>query len=224
MDRGMSQFLLPDWSETLLKLSIAFVVSAIIGLEREARHRPAGFRTHILVCTASCLLMMISISLGGERFDPARLAAQVVTGMGFLGAGTIIRHGDVVRGLTTAASLWAVAALGLVVGMGWFIGALLGTVFVGGTLIGLNLLEKRIVVQVGRASLQAEIGDEPTRISTLLRDIEAVGAQLVTVEVGEAASGRRLVKADVNCEQADGIAALAERLLRVDGVTEVQCR
>ena len=219
----MNEFILPGWGETVLKLGVAFALSALIGLEREARHRPAGLRTHVLVCTASCLLMMISISLGGRNFDPARLAAQVVTGIGFIGAGTIMRHGDIVRGLTTAASIWAVASLGLVVGMGWYVGALMGTALMAGTLLGLNWLEGRIVPPQTEGNVRAEISDEPQRLAGLLADIEAAGGKVEAVQMEHAASGRRSVSLQVGCEHEGGAVATAELLLAVDGVTSVEC-
>ena len=103
----------PVW--VLVRLVLAVVFGGVVGWQREARDRPAGLRTHVLVCVGAAVYTLASLSFGA-RSDPARVAAQVATGMGFLGAGTIIRHGNVVRGLTPAASLWAVAASGLCVG------------------------------------------------------------------------------------------------------------
>ena len=220
----MNEFILPAWGETALKLGVAFALSALIGLEREAKHRPAGFRTHVLVCSASCLLMMVSIGLAGRYFDPARLAAQVVTGIGFLGAGTIMRHGDIVRGLTTAASIWAVAALGLVVGMGWYVGALLGTILIGGTLRGLNWLEDRIVPSHSEGTVRAEIADEPDRLSGLLDAIGAVNVAVRALKVEQAGPERRSVSLEIDCARPGGIGEVAELLLGVDGVTSIECR
>ena len=104
-------------------------------MERESVNRPAGFRTHILVCMGSTLVMLTGIFLfnnyrGLTNLDPARLGAQVISGIGFLGAGTILREGLTVKGLTTAASLWAVACIGLAIGSGFYLGAIVATVFV----------------------------------------------------------------------------------------------
>ena len=108
--------------DSVIKIVLAVVVGGIIGLERESINRPAGFRTHILVCVASALIMDVNIKLvvGYINADPARMAAQVISGMGFLGAGTIIKEGVTVKGLTTAAGLWSVACLGLVIGAGFY--------------------------------------------------------------------------------------------------------
>jgi putative Mg2+ transporter-C (MgtC) family protein len=115
--------------ELVLRLVGAALLGGAVGLEREVRDQPAGFRTHILVALGSCLFTLISAYGFGEvladnpqaRLDPTRIAAQIVTGIGFLGAGAILRSGISVRGLTTAASLWVVAAIGLAIGAGAYV-------------------------------------------------------------------------------------------------------
>ena len=111
--------------EMILRIFVAFILSAIIGLEREIRRHEAGLRTHILVCVGSTLIMLTSLRIFDiyktqVNIDPTRIASGVITGIGFLGAGAIIRSTHGVRGLTTASSLWVVAALGLSVGCGFF--------------------------------------------------------------------------------------------------------
>ncbi len=113
------------------KLLLACILGGLIGYEREARHKSAGLRTNILVCLGSCLVMMISVDIGdGSGVDAARIAAQVVSGIGFLGAGAIMKEGLSVTGLTTAACLWVVAGVGLAVGLGFYPGAVMTTGFV----------------------------------------------------------------------------------------------
>lgn len=113
------------------KLFLSCILGGLIGYEREARHKSAGLRTNILVCLGSCLVMMISVDIrDGTSADAARIAAQVVSGIGFLGAGAIMKEGLSVTGLTTAACLWVVAGVGLAVGLGFYAGALLTTFFV----------------------------------------------------------------------------------------------
>lgn len=138
-----------DW-EILLRLLVAGILGAVVGLEREYRAKEAGYRTHFLVCVGSALMMIVS-KYGFEdligkysdslnlRVDPARIAAQVVTGIGFIGAGTIILRKQVVRGLTTAAGVWAIAGVGLAVGAGMYKIAVITTVLI---LIGLEFLGK----------------------------------------------------------------------------------
>ena len=113
------------------KLLLACVLGGLIGYEREARHKSAGLRTNILVCLGSCLVMMISVNFRSDTgSDAARIAAQVVSGIGFLGAGAIMKEGLSVTGLTTAACLWVVAGVGLAVGLDYYAGALMTTGFV----------------------------------------------------------------------------------------------
>ena len=109
----MSEALALPLSTVTVRLVLAMVLGGVIGLERERRDRPAGLRTHVLVTVAAALLMMLSRIVAGEDFDPGRMAAAVVTGIGFLGAGTIIHFGADVRGLTTAATVWAAALTSL---------------------------------------------------------------------------------------------------------------
>lgn len=121
--------------EVLMRLVLSCVMGGIIGYERQARHKSAGLRTNILVCLGSCLVMLLSQSLyqdveGKTNADPARLAAQVVSGIGFLGAGAIMKEGVTVTGLTTAACLWVVAGVGLAVGAGFYVGAGITTALV----------------------------------------------------------------------------------------------
>lgn len=112
-----------DTLTLIIRVLLAVVLGGLVGIERERADKPAGLRTHMVVCLASALIMLLSIhvsTLNPESiFDPGRIAAGVVTGVGFLGAGTIIRQGSIVRGLTTAASLWFVAGLGLAIGAGF---------------------------------------------------------------------------------------------------------
>lgn len=113
-----------DLGSAIVRMAVACVLGGVVGWQRESHDRPAGFRTHILVCMGACLVMLVSIGAssptitGQAASDPGRIAAQVVSGIGFLGAGTILRQGNIIRGLTTAASLWTVAAIGLAAGLG----------------------------------------------------------------------------------------------------------
>ena len=132
--------------DILIRLSLAFAAGFIIGFERSSRRQVAGLRTHILICIGAACLMLLSIWLpqhmnGG---DPGRIAAQVVAGMGFLGAGAIIKLGNNIRGLTTAASLWVTAAIGLTIGAGMYLTAGIVVGFVLITLIFLHFVEKKI--------------------------------------------------------------------------------
>jgi putative Mg2+ transporter-C (MgtC) family protein len=150
--------------DLLAKLIMAVFLGGMVGLEREMSGKPAGLRTNILICLGSAILMDLSIRIGvetdGTRVgDPARLAAQVVTGVGFLGAGTILQARGVIVGLTTAATIWVVAAIGLTIGAGAYIEAVGATILVTGVLVGLARVERflnsmrRVVTLTVRATL-----------------------------------------------------------------------
>jgi len=141
---------------TLVHLFAALVAGGLIGLERSAQGRPAGFRTHTLVCMASSLLMLLTvyqldllrdIPLETVRIDPTRMAQGIMTGIGFLGAGVIMKDRLTVRGLTTAASIWITAAIGILVGIGFYFPALFATALTLGTLSVFRWIESRIPAQ-----------------------------------------------------------------------------
>lgn len=133
--------------EVIIKIVLSLFLSAIIGLERERHSKPAGLRTHILVCVGANLIMLVSLYMSQkyEEISPSRIAAQVVSGIGFLGAGTIIVSHGLVKGLTTAASLWTVAGIGLAVGAGFYQGAVITTFLIILILLVLEFLEKKIL-------------------------------------------------------------------------------
>lgn len=142
------------FAEELFRICLAAGLGAAVGLERELREHEAGLRTHMLVAVGSALFTLVSAYGFGEFFaqtgpvvpvDPTRIAAQIVTGIGFLGAGAIIRQGTNVRGLTTAATLWAVAAIGLAAGAGYYFGAVATTVVVLIALWPLKLLARQLL-------------------------------------------------------------------------------
>jgi putative Mg2+ transporter-C (MgtC) family protein len=137
-----------DEVQLVPRLAVAFGLGALLGLERERRGKPAGLRTHVLVALAAALLMSLSELVqqqGGTTLgDPVRMAQGVLTGIGFIGAGTIIRQGDEVVGITTAGTIWMAATLGLVAGSGYYILALAGAVLAFAAINGLEWLERRL--------------------------------------------------------------------------------
>ncbi len=144
----------PDTWAMLGYLTTALIAGSLIGLERTYHGRPAGFRTHALVCLASALLMLLttwqwewldpSVPLDTVRTDPTRMAQGIMTGIGFLGAGVIFREGLTVRGLTTAASIWITAGIGILIGVGFFFPAITATIMTLGTLSVFRWLEARM--------------------------------------------------------------------------------
>ena len=142
-----------EYFEISFRLVAALFAGGLIGLERSHRGRPAGFRTHALVCLASSLLMLVTVyeshwfpAAAGTRvtLDPTRLAQGIMTGIGFVGAGAIIKEGFSVRGLTTAASIWITAAIGILTGIGFYLAAAIGTGLALGTLSLFRWVEARV--------------------------------------------------------------------------------
>lgn len=225
-----SVWTLPYW-ETAFRLFMAAVLGGLIGWERERDAHPAGFRTHILVCLGSALIMLISIYGFSDfikeenvRADPARLAAQVVSGIGFLGAGTILRHGLTVSGLTTAASLWVVAGIGLAVGAGYMFGAVLTTIL---TLVSLELLNRMERLVVGRrrlAKIVVTVKDEPGKLGELASVLREIGAGIrkVTIDEEDPGDGRIKISFTIRLSEEISTTRIVEEVRRVKGVKGVR--
>lgn len=180
------------WWEPILKLVVAVVLGGLIGMEREAHGRPAGLRTHILVCTGSALFTLCSYAIAGNQYDPGRITAQIVTGIGFLGAGTIMRQGSMVRGLTTAASIWTVAAIGIAVAIG---GQMLYTAFLASVLVFavLNIvpnLERHLFAMRDERYLTIHSLDDQESVCRVLSLLAAHGAQLRVLGSEDGADGK----------------------------------
>ena len=189
-------FLPHDYAVIAGRLLLAALLSGLIGVERESKQQAAGLRTHLLVGTGSCLMMILSVTgfdafiqneSGAIRYDPARIPSYVISGIGFLGAGTIIVHKGSVRGLTTAASIWVAAGLGLVIGIGMYFVALLTTIIVLATLYILEKLEKRYFVSHRQKEISIIAEDrEDTfkKISSLFEEshLSIIDFQIETLE------------------------------------------
>ncbi|WP_239618429.1 MgtC/SapB family protein [Cohnella mopanensis] len=172
----------------VIRLFLSVLLGGLVGFERERKNHAAGLRTHTLVCLGSCLLMILSMygfaDFVGEpnvRLDPARLAAQVITGVGFLGAGTILFTGKSITGLTTAASVWVVMAVGLTVGAGFYLPAVLSAVMVLLILWGLNIVEKRYVNNRRECTFTLMLDGEKPRMEHVQELLTHRGVKLVKV-------------------------------------------
>ena len=213
-----------------LRLFASLVIGGLIGLERSYHGRPAGFRTHSLVCLSTSLLMLVtvyethwfpSLSQGRITLDPTRMAQGIMTGIGFLGAGTIMRDGLSVRGLTTAASIWITAAIGILIGIGFYVPAVVATFLTLGTLSVFRWIESRIptqlysqfVVRFARAKAMPE-----AQMRQLLTDYGFTVANL---------NYRLDVEADfieyqmiIRTTRADNTSKLTQALNKIDAVKE----
>lgn len=185
--------------ETLLRLVLAGVLGGLIGYEREHTNRPAGFRTHILVCVGAALVMVTSEFIfdmysGKVNLDPARLGAQVISGIGFLGAGTIIRDGFNVRGLTTAASLWAVSCVGIAVGIGFYGGAIIATILIYLTLIILKKAEKHFASRNRYRTFIVESGNAPGQVGQVTGLFEKYRIEIKNIQLYKSKENEMMIK------------------------------
>ena len=212
------------WPEVLLRLFVAAALGGAIGVERERRERQAGLRTHLVVSVGAALFTLVSaygfMGLDG-KVDPTRIAAQIVSGIGFLGAGAIIRQGLSVRGLTTAASLWLVAAIGMAAGAGYWEGALIATL---GSLLALGPLRVfafRILSRYrpvrDRLLVEVPAGGSPVPI---IEAIERQGGRVVSLDIAQEGD-RRSVAVDVELAAGSSPAVVAS-VAGIDGVLEVR--
>jgi putative Mg2+ transporter-C (MgtC) family protein len=214
----------------VLRLLAASVVGGLIGLERSYQGRPAGFRTHTLVCLSTCLLMLVTVYetlwfppeyQGRTVLDPTRLAQGIMTGIGFLGAGAIIKEGLSVRGLTTAASIWMTAAIGILVGIGFWFPAMLATLLTLFTLSLFRWIEQRMPSQqyahfVLRFAVYAVMPEADMR--RLLRSHGFTIANLnYRLDREGAFFEYRMV---IRTNRVRNVAALSERLRALDSVKE----
>ncbi len=173
------------WLEVLIRLLLAILAGGLIGYQREIADRPAGLRTHTLVALGAALMTIISIYpfIGMERADPSRIAATIVVGIGFIGAGAIIRQGSTVKGLTTAASLWTVAGIGLALGAGSYFAGILVTILVLIILIGLKQFEVRLIGLHEFLTLHVRCVNDPVLISRISSVLTDLGIKLTKIEI-----------------------------------------
>lgn len=211
-----------------IRLIVACVLGGIVGIEREhTRHKPAGFRTHILVCMGACLVTMISefavkAFSGVVNVDPTRIGAQVVSGIGFLGAGTIIRHGISVKGITTAASIWAVACVGIACGMGFYTAALLATLLIWAVLTYLKVIKSKMTIRKATLALTIESAEEETLDVSWEKELKELGLSVESIDI--ARSGGKVVHKIICSTGSEGnpdVQAIAKRLMNISGVIRV---
>lgn len=174
--------------EIFIKLLLAVAVGALIGSEREHKKRPAGFRTNILVCLGATLVQIINIDIinnyrGISNIDPGRLGAQVISGIGFLGAGTILKEGASIKGLTTAATLWVVACIGIAIGNGSYIPGLFAALLVYITLTILKKIENKIVDKNYHMEIDIKINSKPGQIGRIGSALGDLNISILNMEI-----------------------------------------
>ena len=211
-----------SWPHVLLRLSVAAALGGAIGLERELRERGAGLRTHLVVCLGSALFTLVSAyAFVGPHVDPTRIAAQIVSGIGFLGAGAIIRQGLSVRGLTTAATLWLVAAIGMASGAGYYDAAIIAT---AGALLTLGPLRivayratRRFRSETERLLVEVAAGGSPAPV---IEAVERYG-RVVSLDVSQEGD-RRGIAIDIALHGEQSSPRVVAAVAEIDGVLEVR--
>jgi putative Mg2+ transporter-C (MgtC) family protein len=168
--------------DLLLRLGLAVLCGGAIGMEREVSGKPAGLRTNILICVGATLFTVLSLRLAGARGDPARVAAQILPGVGFIGAGTILHARGAVTGLTSAATIWVVAAIGMALGAGAYTEALGTALLVMLVLAGLGYLETHVARRATHSRLQIHAKPETSVLDELESVVRRTGLDLTRVE------------------------------------------
>ncbi len=214
-----------------IKLMTAAVLGGILGLERESKHKPLGLKTCIVISVASCLLTIVSIEVSTTpyanhliRVDPMRLAAQIVSGVGFLGAGVILQRNNAISGLTTAAIVWAASGLGIAVGAGFFYESALGVALI---FLGVKVIPY-IMRKIGPSALREQgikitvYIESENEIGKVVKDIQELGITMKHVKLAGTDMGHRL---DLQCtiEEREGyIFDIYNRVTELEGIAKVQ--
>ena len=223
-------FLDPVHGEILLRLLAALMVGGVIGLERSHHGRPAGFRTHALVCLSTSLLMLVTVYEARwfessehvrAAIDPTRMSQGIMTGIGFLGAGAIMKEGLSVRGLTTAASIWITAAIGILVGIGFYFPAAVATALTLGTLSAFRWIEARIPVQFYAHFYVRYARNAVVSEDTLRELVKTHGFSIANLSYRlDAEDGYFEYRMVIRSDQAANARALSETLARRSDVLE----
>ena len=210
----------PNALDLMVRLLVALVLGAIVGLERERQERAAGLRTVTMVSLGSCLFTIVG-AYGFANTDPSRVAAQIVTGIGFLGAGTIFLRKDLVRGLTTAATIWSVAAIGMAAGTAQYFVALFTTLLILSVLMVLKPIERRFFKRPNEAqvSLILPRGEgEIERVRAALRGIDAFP---ISIRIQELNDGDDRLEVDIGLPAERTTSELLRQLRTIEGAKQI---
>jgi len=210
----------PNIADLMLRLLVALALGAIVGLERERQERAAGLRTVTMVSLGSCLFTIIG-AYGFANTDPSRVAAQIVTGIGFLGAGTIFLRKDLVRGLTTAATIWAVAAIGMAAGTAQYFEAAFTTLLILGVLMVLKPIEKRFFKRPSEAQVSVIVPRRDGEIEELRAALGAISAYPLAIRVHELSETDDRLEVDVGLPANRTTAELLRQLRSLPGARQV---
>ena len=211
--------------DILLRVLIAAALGALVGWQREVHHEPAGLRTHIILVVGAALCMTLSINVALQfratalNGDPGRIAAQIVSGIGFLCAGAIIREGFTVKGLTTATSLWTMAIVGMTVGLGYYLTSIVVTLFILLILTLLNTFEKRYIHPHLEVAVTLKAEDRAGLIDEVKKVLMEKGRRIDSLAIRRNLEDRNLaIEAEIDTTQADPTGSLLNELSAIKGV------
>lgn len=213
----MTTIPIPD---ILLRIALSMVLGGVIGFERERDNQPAGLRTHMILVIGACLAMILSINIGAvSHTDPGRIAAQVISGIGFLGAGAILRFGFNVKGLTTATTLWTMAIVGLVIGAGYYWIAIITTIIMLIVLAALNVIEKNYVrVNVIR-NIVIDLQDRKSVLRDLRETVYKLTDKVMAFSVQKNIKSKRLrLELTARFKNSEKLEHLIEEISKIEGV------
>ncbi len=213
----MTTIPIPD---ILLRIALSMVLGGVIGFERERDNQPAGLRTHMILVIGACLAMILSINIGAvSHTDPGRIAAQVISGIGFLGAGAILRFGFNVKGLTTATTLWTMAIVGLVIGAGYYWIAIITTIIMLIVLAALNVIEKNYVrVNVIR-NIVIDLQDRKSVLRDLRETVYKLTDKVMSFSVQKNIKSKRLrLELTARFKNSEKLEHLIEEISKIEGV------
>jgi putative Mg2+ transporter-C (MgtC) family protein len=211
--------------DILLRILLAAGLGALVGWQREIHHEPAGLRTHMILVVGSALCMTLSINVALQfrsialNGDPSRIAAQIVSGIGFLGAGAILREGFTVKGLTTATSLWTMAIVGMTVGMGYYLTAIGVTVLILLVLSVMRTIEKRYIHPHIEVTVTLKAEDRPGLLDEVKTVLMEKGRRIVSLGIRRNLEDRNLaIEADIDVTEGDPTGSLVDDLSAISGV------
>lgn len=212
--------------DIIIRLLLAALLGMVVGYEREKQNQPAGLRTHAILALGACLAMTISINIAMQFYpdvpngDPGRLAAQVVSGIGFLGAGAILRYGTNVKGLTTATSLWTIAIVGLGVGAGHYFSAVGTTVILIIVLALLNILEKRLIRVYETVTVSVTTHQNPDLVEAMYQMLAKLKKKVLSLSIDSRPEQQEMtVTMVVKTLENDPMLDMREGIMQIPGVT-----
>jgi putative Mg2+ transporter-C (MgtC) family protein len=210
----------PNALDLMLRLFVALVLGSVIGLERERQERAAGLRTVTMVSLGSCLFTVIG-AYGFRPTDPSRVAAQIVTGIGFLGAGTIFLRKDLVRGLTTAATIWATAAIGMAAGTAQYFEAVFTTLLVLAVLMVLKPVERRFFKRPAEASVSVVVPRSENAVDNVRSALTPIGAFVLSLRLHELPEGTDRLEFDIALPAKRTTSDLVRQLRSIPGAQQI---